>query len=516
MTAVSDSLAEVVEPLPHAPTREPLRNRLLFGSAYVFFATVIGQAIALLTSIVYARLLGSYDLGILAIYAQLASLAVTLAGLGLATPITRFVAQLRTEGPAQLERFLGTVLVVVIVASAAISSILFLFAIGGGLGPYQSPVLTVMIEITALVLCLGAVSALGFAILQGLQKIGLISIIGIFSEALTVPVMFISLSVFGLVGAAIGGTLLSSISAVFAFGMAIRHLRREGVAIRLAFDRPAAKMLAAYSLPLLASVFVVKGALFFQSSFLALNLGYSDAGLFRVASTISRVVAFVPAAIGVPLLPALTELYASATVDRAKRSLTTILRVGCCVGLPFALGLGLLSLPVIALLFGDGYRDAALLAFVLAMTAFIDIIGTIAASSLLSEGRTRTLMALDVGQAAIIVGGTIVLIGTYGLVGVGYTMLLASTVYAIAILFLLVRSDRIDLVRLLPPIGLAGGVFGVAAVTVGRANALTNYWLGALFALVAAGGSWSLMNRAERHLLLAPTRKWLKLGPRKA
>jgi len=72
-----------------APGRgsEPLRRRLGKGSACALSATILGQGFALLTSVVYARLLGRDNLGVFAIYAQLSSLAVAIAALGLGTPL---------------------------------------------------------------------------------------------------------------------------------------------------------------------------------------------------------------------------------------------------------------------------------------------------------------------------------------------------------------------------------------------------------------------------------------------
>ena len=206
---------------------ESLRGRLVKGSAYTLLATVLGQAFALVTSIVYARLLGRDNLGVFAIYAQLSSLAVAIAALGLGIPIARFVARLRAQDPDRLGRFLSTVLVVTLVTTAAVTSVLWALADAIGSGLYGSSDLSMMVRILALFLGLNSLSGVGIGILQGLQKIRRLSVVGIVLEALGIPIMFVALSWWGLLGAAFGGVLLASVASASLFGSAIRDLREE-------------------------------------------------------------------------------------------------------------------------------------------------------------------------------------------------------------------------------------------------------------------------------------------------
>lgn len=503
MIDTGETLAEPVEPLPLTPKREPLRKRLFIGSAYAFAATVLGQVFALLTSIVYARVLGAYDLGVLAIYAQVAALAVALGGLGLSTPITRFVAQLRADDPAKLERFLSTVITVVIGATIVVSAGLFLTAL---VGLYGNAELIAMIELVSAFLVLNSLTTIGSAVLQGFQEIRWLSVVGIVSEALTVPVMFVSLSALGLVGAAAGGVLLVGFSTAALFGPAWRALRRSGVRIRFRIHVDSIRALVRYSVPLLASGVIVRSALLFQSGFLVLAFGYLDTGLFRAASTVARILAFVPTAISVPLLPALSELYATATEDRSKANLTTILRISTFVGFPFAVTVGLLSQPVISLFFGSEFSGATTLAFVLVVAGFVDVINAVAVNAMLGEGRTWTILLLDVGQSAILVVSTVVFVLSFGLLGVGFAALLTDFAYAVAVLTLLARARRINAGRIRIPVGLAAGGFAASFIAVATLDALGNLYVGVALIAVFTVVSWGLLEGTERRLLVGLAR----------
>src|SRR3989475_4399671 len=151
---------------------EPLRHRLVKGSAYTFLATILGQSFALGTSIIYARLLGPGNLGVFAIYAQLSSLAVAIAGLGLGTPVTRFVARYRTEDPVALGKILSTALVLTLVATSIVAVVSVSVIDSVAIGLYRSPDLALMVRILSLFLVFNSLSNVGASILQGLQRIG--------------------------------------------------------------------------------------------------------------------------------------------------------------------------------------------------------------------------------------------------------------------------------------------------------------------------------------------------------
>lgn len=500
MTATSEAVPDAVPAVPSPMPRESLRTRLVKGSAYAFSATILGQVFALTTSIVYARLLGRDNLGVLAIYAQLASVFVAFAALGLGTPITRFVARLRSQDPEKLSRFVSTVLTVTLAATAAVSIGLFLLADAIGQGVYASPELVSMVRILALFLALNSLSSVGIAILQGLQRIRWLSVVGIFLEALGIPVMFVFLTWFGLVGAALGGGALIVVASTLLFGSAWRDLGREGIHVRLGISRASVRDLATYALPLLASTMILKVAFLVQTSLLVVYLGYGDAGLFRVASTVSRIVAFVSGSISVPLLPAISELYATASEDHSRSKVTTILRITAYAGVPAALGIGLFAGIVIGVFYGDEYAGAAHLAFVLVLAGFLDIIGVVAANSLLGEGRTRTLLALDVLQVGVIIAGTALFVTSFGLLGAGYAALLNSVAYCSAILLVLGTSHRVELRRVAAALLPAAGAFVLAILSILLGNAQANLWLAAVLVASSAVVSWISMAPRERQL----------------
>ncbi len=483
---------------------------MLSGSFYSLLAVVAGQGFALATSIIYARLLGRDDLGVLAIYVQLGSVASAVATLSLGTATARYVAKLRAENRAQLGRFVSTVLVITIL-SASLAAVL-LFVVAGPLGEslYGSLDLVVMIRLSALYLPLTALSALGSAVLQGMQAIRKLAVLGVFLEALGVPVTYFSLVGFGLVGAAIGGVVTTGVSLFLVFGTAWRDLRRTGVTIGVSFHRDHAQDVLHYAAPLIVSSVVIRMALLYQSVFLVLSLGFGDAGLFKVASTLYRILLFVPAAMSVPLLPLTSELYATATTARAKESLTTILRITSFAGMCVALGVGLAASSLILVLYGSDFVDAAPLAFVLAIAGFVETIDTVSVNSALGEGRTRLLLKLDLLHAVIIVLTTTVFVSRFGLIGVGFAMLTTSGVHTTLLLVILSVTKRLNARRVAPVQALAAAGFVLAASAVVFADALHNFVLAALIVASVIVAGLVLMEPGERQIMSSVLRNPLR------
>lgn len=97
-----------------------LRRKLFSGTSYTLVSILSVQAISLITSVIYARVLGRETLGILAVFIQLSAAIVPLSNLGLGTVIAKLIPEYRRKNQAELEEVLSTSLVVSVVAGAIV------------------------------------------------------------------------------------------------------------------------------------------------------------------------------------------------------------------------------------------------------------------------------------------------------------------------------------------------------------------------------------------------------------
>ena len=489
-----------------------VRDRLSSGTLYSFVTIIITQSFALATSIIYARLLGRDNLGVLAIYVQLSNLVMAFVGLGLSTATVKFVAQFRNADRTKLEPFLKTVLTITVLSSLAVTAAFLISAEALGMSLYSSPELVVMVRLSSLFLIFNGLAYFGSAVLQGFQSIRTLSLVSIFIEGVTVPITFLSLVTFGLVGAVVAGIVLIVMLSAILFGFVWRTLAREGVHLGFSLDRKSLRTLGLFSGPLLVSTSLLRLAFLFQSSFIALRLGYGDAGLFKVALTQYGVVLFVPSAISVPLLPIASELYSTRTSARAKENLTTVLRVVIYVGVPVALVIGFVAKPVISFLYGAEFLGAAPLVFVLAIAGFVETLAAVLSNFVLGEGRTRLLLGIDATLAAAIVISTSFFVGEFGLIGVGYAFLSASAFHVTAILLILAHRERLSLQGASRGLSVASCGFVLGALSVVFWDGQSNIWLGLAVILPYAIFGWMSLGRGEREAIKGALHSVLRKG----
>ena len=443
-----------------------LRRKLFSGTVYTLGSVLGIQIISLLTSVIYARLLGKEGLGVFAVLMQLSAAIIPLSSLGLGTAVTRMIPEYRKKAPNEIETLLSSAFIVTLVAGFAVSIGYFVLA-DFLAAVYGVPDLVLLIRISASLVVLNALVVLAAAIVQGFQRVKELALLGLVGQGVTVPVTFYMTLTWGLLGAVLAGTVSLALTIAIYF-RAVRSIVRTNE-LKISWsrvDRRHAAALLRVALPLFASFILLRPALLFQSSYLALHIGYAELGLFRVASVLYRAVLLLPIALSVPLLPAISEMYAEGTRDRTRGQLSSLIRVTALLSLPIALAIGLGSGPIIEFLFGPEYLAASLLVFIISAAAFVDTIGVVVENTLLGTGRTFHVLLLTMMQAVVISLGSFFFISAFGLLGIGFAILLNAVLYAAVVggYFLVQRELSFRGVR--SSLALALGVFLVASLLV--------------------------------------------------
>ncbi len=476
-----------------------LRTRLVTGSLYTLLASLAAQAIAMVTTIIYARLLSQEDFGVLAVFLQLGQLVAPLATLGLNVAITKYVAEVRSTKPEDVARYVGVAATLSLGLGVAFSVGYFLLA-----SPlasfYGKPELEFMMRLSAAFLLLNALTTVLTSVIQGLQAIRRLTAVNLVTQATGIPLTFIFVSEFGLVGAAIGGVVFVAFATLLIVWAVRGALRSENALLRFHWNREIAGRLLRFSVPLFVSMILLRPALLIQASVVALWLTYGDLGLLRSASSLYRIALLLPSALSVPLLPAVSEVYATLTEERTREKMTSLLRLTMFLSLPLALSVGLGSALLIPLLYGQAYAPAAILLYVLTIAAFLDSMGVVAENTLLGTGRTWYILRLNVAQAAVLVGGSILLVPALGVIGAAYTTVLASAAYFAGAFVEFGRRREIAGKSVRDIAALAIVAFGASTVLVSVAG-LENYLLSTILLAAVIVVELALLTPRDRAIL---------------
>ncbi len=141
-----------------APLVDSLRQRITRGALWSLTGAVISQALALAASVITARYLGKEGFGEFGIIQSTIGMLGTLAGLGLSTTATKYVAQLRTTDPDRAGRIIALGSAIALSSGSLLSAASFLFAPLLAARTLNAPQLTMELRIASGLLVLNALN----------------------------------------------------------------------------------------------------------------------------------------------------------------------------------------------------------------------------------------------------------------------------------------------------------------------------------------------------------------------
>ncbi len=190
-------------------------------------------------------------------------------------------------------------------------------------------------------------------------------------------------------------------------------------------------------------------------------------GLFNLAYSLADIPAiYVGEQIGMVLLPSLAQL----EPERRPRALERSTALLSLIIFPMAVGLGVVSEPLIALVMSDEWQGVAPLLTILVVLSVFRPVAWVVSSYLLTQERNRPLMFLELGKAAVLLGAMVAL-SPLGIEWTAVAVGIAFGLHAMASVWLVLRDGPHSLVLLggfLRPLvacaAMAGAVLGARAL----------------------------------------------------
>src|SRR6266545_2462874 len=323
------------------------------GGGLNLLGQVCSQVAMLVVTVLLARQLGREDVGR---YAQ-ASAILSLLGLvslsGLRTGLTRFVAVHLAEGEAGALR--GTVRLGIALttgAAALLGLALYLAAPGLAHGAFHDQGLALPLQVVALVLPAATFTDSALAATQGFRTMKPFALVGLVFE----PLLRVGLSAALIAGGAgLGGALaamaVSNLAAAAAAAWALRRLLRR--VAQAAPTRARLRELLGFSLLSWGASLASSGLVWADTILIGALRSSAEVGVYNVATRLVTLATFVMPAINGALGPRIANLH--------HRHQTESLRRAYAVATSWILRL-----------FGDGFREGAAVAAVLAAGKLAD------------------------------------------------------------------------------------------------------------------------------------------------
>jgi O-antigen/teichoic acid export membrane protein len=470
---------------------------LVRGGALTLGGSLLARAASMAQSIVVARGLDPHRLGMFAVVNYVLALGAAIVDLGVPVAAMRVIAESRAARPAALRRSLA-VLAALSLTLAAAGGVALL---GGAaaLGEfYREPALAPLFRLAAALLFLSLVGAFVAGALQGFQRIDTLAALTPAKAVAALGATLLLLPPLGLVGV----ILASIVAELAAWPLVARPLRRAVAAtppdVTAVPARQVVTRALAVSVPVVLNGLLAWGGAWFIRSYLARVAGYEPVGYMHVADACARLLLLLPSALAVPFVPAVSESAARGAAA-AGRMIEGALRVTVVAVAPAGVFLCLAAGPVLELVYGSAYADAAGLTSALVVAAGFQAVGVIVWAALVGAGRTWSGFAAQAGGQLLLIALTVVLVPSHGLLGVGAAALVAAAAGAAVGLALLTGALGVRLAAVRGVLAIAVAAWLLAAVV--RATAAPGWLEAAALAAVVLALQMRGLTQDERRRL---------------
>ena len=423
-----------------------LRARLTLGAFWALVGAVISQGLALVASVVVARLLGQVGFGELGIIKSTVATLEVIASIGLGMTATKYVATLRKQDTTRTGRVLGLVMVAVILSGGVISLLLFILAPQLATNTLNSPNLITELQLASGLLFFSALSGIQLGALAGFEAFKAIAWVSFIKGLLNFPLMIAGVWLFGLRGG-VGALLLVAAASWWINSEALkRECNRNQIRITYHGIRPELNLLWEFSLPAFLATALVSLATWITHTMLVNQPnGYAEMGIYNAVLQWRMALVFLPTLITVQvLLPVMSNLYGEQRLVRYQKTMWVSL--GGVAVLSFAIAIPvMLAASIIMSAYGTDFADSAAVLILMAITTVLSSSIGVSGVVVSSMGKMWHGFGLNLIWTVMLISFTQLFI-TQGAYGLALAQLLSFSIYLIfAIVYILVILRKLDI-----------------------------------------------------------------------
>jgi O-antigen/teichoic acid export membrane protein len=410
--------------------RSELARRVFTGAGWGGIATIASSGFNLLTMLFMARLLGKEQFGYLVAIQTTLGLIGVLAGFGLGTTATRYIAELKTADKRRLGRILALTERVIIAFGLVAAVLIALLAPYVANKIWHIPELSLPLTISAVTVLATAVDSYQKSVLIGLEAMQAMAIGNIVAGSIAFPFALIIASKYGLLGAAEGLILGSVIQFAISRVQMSRGLRLNEVRPQRIGCASEWRVLRDFSFPsFIAGMLVVPANWVCQTMLANSPNGFTELAILGVIMQWFNTVTFLPTVAAKTILPVLTEKLFVGERKAAAKILKVSIFANVLMAIPVALIVAAMS-PWIMAAYGPEFgKDWHALAGAVCLA--IMVVAAMPVGVVLAAGNRMWIGALmNLAWAMLYIGLTAKLIG-YGASGVVASLAIAYFAHTI-------------------------------------------------------------------------------------
>jgi lipopolysaccharide exporter len=411
--------------------QEPLDRRVGRGLGWSAVGNIVVRLVNVASSILMARLIAPDEFGVFAVAFTIWIIVGTLSEFGLGADLVR------AEDPASRAPTIATLAVGLGIAFA-VTMAATADALASAFGSPESAGVIQLLALGAVVMGLGTVPSAQMQ--RDFRQRGLFLLNGL--GAVTSTLTMVLLAAAGTGAASLAwGQLIGQTTLVVGLFLATRIVPRFG------FDRRIARDSAGFCLPLALANVLSWLVLTADNLVVARVLGPEQLGLYVLAFNVSSwPMSAVGQAVRSVALPGFAQLEGS---DRRGEALVLVVGPLLAVGGLLAVGLAGLADPLVALLYGSTWHEAAAPLAGLAVFGGIRVVFDVVATFLIALGATTDVLVVQVLWLVAMVPAMVAGVSRFGLVGAGWTHVVVALAIVLPAYVACLRRAGVDTRRFL-------------------------------------------------------------------
>ncbi len=403
-------------------------KRLARGTFWSLVAGCVSRSLALVASIIIARMLGREAFGKLGILQSTLEMFSSLAAFGMGLTSTKYVAECRKSDPDKAGRIIAMSSVVAWLTGGIGTLILVYSSPWLASRALAAPQLGPLLQISSIALLFGAVNGAQTGGLAGFEAFKQMAQINLVSGLLTVILRVAGTVMMGLEGAVYGMVLAQMSGCIINFIVLRRLAAKSGISVRYSHCLRDLPVLWKFSLPAVLNSLVVMPSNWFCNAMLVNRPGgYAEMAVFNAANQWFYVILFIPGLMGEAALPVLFDRMSVRDYRSARKIFITSVKLNTAVILPLIV-FGVFSKQIMGF-YGQSFSSGWETMLLTLATAGLQAVQMPAGYMLASSGRMWIAVMMNLGWAVCYVGLGAVLVN-WGSLGLASARFLSLVLYS--------------------------------------------------------------------------------------